>query len=206
MAGKNPFPSVPDPADEEPPFDPDPTPDPETPSNAKAAQPYSVPDIYPTGEVGVSFKLGTEFEAPMIHFKAATLEGLADLVGFDRNGLSGTELLQGVGEYAAEASKFLTGTYTSVTGRKLSPVKYGAGNGGSNSTGGGGGRKGAPPNVAEPPAWMGEAPLCKGHDEPTKYVSRVKANGDRWHAWGCSREQGESCGLKFHNAPKANSK
>lgn len=198
MAGKNPFPSVPDPADEEPPFEPDPAPEPNHTSEGKPGD-VRVEDVYPAGEAGVSFKLGTGYEAPMIHFKAATLEGLADLVGFDRNGLSGPSLLQGLGEYAAHASKFLTGTYSSVTGRKLGAPR----DSGGSSSGDGGGRKGAPSNVAEPPSWMGSPPLCKGHEEPTKYVTKVKANGERWHAWGCSRGQEESCGLEFRNAPKA---
>jgi hypothetical protein len=196
LAGRNPFPTVPDPAEEpEPPFEPD---KPKTePGSGEDFR--DVRDAYPTGEAGVSFKLGTGFEAPMIHFKAHSLEGLADIVGYERNGQSGSTLLIGLGEYAAYTSKFLTGTYTTVTGRKLGAT---GGSGGSPGSGGGGGRPGRPAEAVQAPAWMGSPPDC-AHGA-RKYVTKTKANGDRWHAWGCSGPQGDNCepGLIFENAPK----
>lgn len=187
---KNPFPTVPDPADE-PPFEPDPPADNHT-------SPGKPGDVLATGEVGISFKFGTGYEAPMLHFKASSLEALADLTGYDRTGESGPDLFFGLTEYAANASKFVTGKYTEITGRKLGEARGGNSGGGSS----GGARKGTPPEANKPPAWMGEAPTCKGHDLPTKYVSRTKADGTRWHAWGCPLDKDESCGLDFRNAPK----
>lgn len=190
MAGKNPFPTVPDPADE-PPFEPD------APAEDAAPDPREVrvSDVYPTGEVGVSFKFGTGYEAPMLHFKASSLEGLADLVGYDRGAESGADLLFGLTEYCANGSKFVTGKYTEVTGRKLNTSTGG-------SSGAGGQRKGTPPEANQAPAWMGDPPSC-AHG-PRKYVTKTKSDGSRWHAWGCSGPQGDNCspGLEFVNAPK----
>jgi hypothetical protein len=183
--GKNPFPTVQDPAESDPPFVPDPEPTPDTPRASANTSADSA-----EGEVGISFKFGTGYEAPMLHFKARSMEVLSDLTGYDRGSETGADLLFGLVEYFANGSKFVTSKYTEVTGRKL------------NTTSGGGARKGTPPEAATPPAWMGEPPSC-AHG-PRKYVSKVKNDGSRWHAWGCSGEQGDNCepGLKFVNAPK----
>jgi hypothetical protein len=191
--GKNPFPTVQDPADDEPPFVADPEPTPETPRAS-----VNSPAVPAEGEVGISFKFGTGFEAPMLHFKARSMEVLADLTGYDRGTETGSDLLFGLVEYCANGSKFVTSKYTEVTGRKLNTTT----GGGGFKTSADGPRKGTPPEAAEPPAWMGPPPSCD--HGPRKYVSKIKSDGSRWHAWGCSGEQGDNCnpGLKFVNAPK----
>lgn len=191
MAGKNPFPQPePDPADE-PPFEPD-----------EAQQPdprdYGVPDAYPTGKVNLSIKLSPGNEAPWFTFEADTLEGVADLVGYERAGESGAALLIGLIEYASQTERYALDTYRKSVPDTLKPGQ----NKFEKSGGSGGGRPGKPAEAAQAPAWMGAPPSCD--HGPRKYVTKTKANGDRWHAWGCSGEQGSNCspGLIFANAPK----
>jgi hypothetical protein len=187
MSDVDPFAPEPDPADtpapaqyEEP-----------RPENAKARPEVDVsqPDFHP---VKVTLKGGKDYDAPWLtHHFTSIDEAHEALTG--QNASLFAETLKAL----AKVGRF----FSSQEARPSAPS--GGGNTSSGgSSGGGSQRRSSPPRGAtEAPAWMGQPPTC--HHGTWKYVTKERADGSRWHAWGCPGPKGNSCeGLEFVNPPK----
>lgn len=128
--------------------------------------------------IKVTLKGGPGYDAPWLTHDFRSVEEADQIL----NGPDGARLAGVLTRVQAVAEFFVSKNSTPKTARS----------GGGSSA----------PTADSAPAWMGSAPSC---DHGTKkYVTKLRGDGSRWHAWGCNGTKDNQCekGLDFKNPPK----